>query len=274
MLAADDLVVAPGVFDGISAQIVRRMGFKCAYMTGAGIAASAHGLPDVGLVTASEMAAGAAMLTGVLGDIPLIADADTGYGSPMNVVRTVREYERAGVAAIQIEDQAFPKRCGHLPDKELIPAEEFIAKLSAAVDTRQDMLVVARTDARAVLGLQAAIDRANSYAEAGADVVFVEAPQSTDEIELIAKEVQAPLLINLVQTGLTPDEGPERLQQLGYAIAIHPSNPLFNAASAMVDALEFIGGTRPEVTATGVARFFDLVGLDEWSAIGDRWGRF
>lgn len=273
-MSAERLVVAPGVFDGISANLVRTMRFSAAYMTGAGVAASGFGLPDVGLVTASETAARASMLTEVLGETPLIADADTGYGAPMNVARTVRAYERAGVAAIQLEDQAFPKRCGHLPDKELVGEAEFLAKLGAALDTREDALIVARTDARAVLGLDAAIERANRYAEAGADIVFVEAPRTTEEIARVAKEIDAPLLINLVQTGLTPDEGAERLQALGFAIAIHPSNPLFAVAATMIDSLETLGGTRPDVTSSGVAAFFDLLGLRQWSAVGEKWGRF
>ncbi len=267
------MLVAPGVYDGISANLVRRMGFTGAYLTGAGVAASGFGLPDIGLATASEMAERAAMAAGVLEDVPLIADADTGYGAPLNVTRTVRAYERAGVAAIQLEDQAFPKRCGHLPDKELVGEKEFLDKLGAALDARDDALVVARTDARAVLGLDAAIDRANSYADAGADIVFVEAPRTTEEIERIAKEIKAPKLINLVQTGLTPDEGPQRLQELGFAIAIHPSEPLFAVATTVIDSLASLGGVLPDRESSGVASFFDLVGLREWSALGEKWGR-
>ncbi|MFF9300704.1 oxaloacetate decarboxylase [Streptomyces althioticus] len=271
LLARDTLVTAPAVYDGITAQLVRRMGFSAAYMTGAGVAASAHGLPDIGLVTASEMTQRAAMLVDVLEDIPLIADADTGYGSPLNVVRTVRSYERAGVAAIQLEDQAFPKRCGHLPDKELISREAFLKKLGAALDTRDRALIVARTDARGVLGLDEAIERANAYAQAGADVIFVEAPVSREEVERIAREVDAPLLINLVQGGLTPDEGPQVLQQLGYALAIHPSNPLAAVMDAAIGSLQRLGGRDPRTGSQGVAAFFDLLGLREWSAIGDKW---
>jgi 2-methylisocitrate lyase-like PEP mutase family enzyme len=274
VLATGQLLVAPGVFDGISAHLVKRMGFGAAYMTGAGVAASGFGLPDVGLVTASEMAGRAAALAGVLGSMPLIADADTGYGAPMNVARTVRAYERAGVAAIQLEDQASPKRCGHLPDKELVSEEEFLAKLGAALDAREDALIVARTDALAVLGLDAAIDRANRYGAAGADVVFVEAPRTASEIERVAREIEAPKLINLVQSGLTPDEGRDRLQALGYAIAIYPSEPLFAVAATMINSLLALGGTGPEVSSSGVASFFDLVGLGEWSAVGEKWGRF
>ncbi len=271
LLGNGELLVAPGVYDGISANLVRRMGFRAGYLTGAGVAASGYGLPDVGLVTATEMAERAAAVTAVLGDVPLIADADTGYGTPLHVVRTVRTYERAGVAAIQLEDQAFPKRCGHLPDKEVLSEKDFLAKLGAALDTRNDALIVARTDARAMLGLDAAIDRANAYARAGADVVFVEAPQSTEEVERLAKEVDAPLLINLVQSGLTPDDGPDRLQELGFAIAIHPSSPLLAAANAMVPSLEALGGVRPTRRSGKVAEFFDLVGLREWAAVDEAW---
>ena len=247
------------------------MGFDAAYLTGAGVAASGFGLPDIGLVTATEMAERAAMITAVLENVPLIADADTGYGAPLNVVRTVKAYERAGVAAIQLEDQAFPKRCGHLPDKELVTTESFLRSLGAALDTRTDALIVARTDARGPLGLDEAIDRANAYAAAGADVIFVEAPQSEAEIEQIAREVPAPLLINNVIGGLTPLESAERLQSLGFRISIHPGNPLGAAAFSMIGALQQLGGVTPPTTSTGPAALFDLVGLREWSAVGDAW---
>jgi 2-methylisocitrate lyase-like PEP mutase family enzyme len=273
-LARGRLVVAPGVFDGVSAHLVARLGFTAAYLTGAGVAAAGFGLPDIGLVTQTEMAERARMLVRVLGDVPLIADADTGYGAPLNVVRTVREYEAAGVAAIQLEDQAFPKRCGHLPDKELISAGEFEVKLAAALDARRDpaLLVIARTDARGPLGLDAAIDRANAYAAAGADVIFVEAPRSSAEIERIAAEVAAPLLINLVGGGLTPIEPAERLQELGYAIAIHPTLALSAAAGAMLSSLARLAGRDAGELATGTPTdFFNVVGLGEWAAIGDRY---
>jgi 2-methylisocitrate lyase-like PEP mutase family enzyme len=269
LLATGELIVAPGVFDGISAHLVRRTGFKAAYLTGAGAAASGFGLPDIGLVTGSEMAERAAMIAEAVGDLPLIADADTGYGAAINVVRTVRAYERAGVAAIQLEDQTFPKRCGHLPDKEVISQAEFCAKLGAAVDARTDALIVARTDARAVLGLDAAIDRANAYAQAGADVIFVEAPRTAAEVERIAKEVDAPLLINLVLDGLTPDGGPEYLQDLGYAIAIHPVDLFAAAAHGMIAALQALGGTPPAHVGRDPKSLFQLVGLTEWQALGD-----
>ena len=178
------------------------------------------------------------------------------------------------MAAIQLEDQAFPKKCGHLPEKELISAEEFVLKLRAALDARTDpdLLVIARTDARAPLGLDAAIDRANTYARAGADVIFVEAPHSIEEIERISKEIDAPLLINLVLGGLTPLESSERLAELGFAIAIHPSLPLSSAAWAMLSGLAELAGKDPSQWVPGTpAEFFNLVGLAEWSAIGDRY---
>ncbi|MDT5253741.1 MAG: hypothetical protein QOH07_2695 [Mycobacterium sp.] len=270
LLDAGELVVAPGVFDGITAHLTRRTGQAAAYMTGAGVAASGFGLPDIGLVTGTEMAERARMLVGVLGDVPLIADADTGYGPAMNVVRTVRLYEQAGVAAIQLEDQVFPKRCGHLSDKHVIDAAEFEQTLAAALDARDDdgLLVVARTDARAPLGLDAAIERANRYARAGADVIFVEAPQSIEEIERIARDVTAPLLINLVLGGMTPLESATRLQELGYAIAIHPGEPLARAVLGMLDGLcELNGGNVADYLPTGPAEFFNLVGMAEWLAL-------
>ena len=270
LLDAGELVVAPGVFDGITAHLTRRTGQAAAYMTGAGVAASGFGLPDIGLVTGTEMAERARMLVGVLGDVPLIADADTGYGAAMNVVRTVRLYEQAGVAAIQLEDQVFPKRCGHLSDKHVIDAADFEQTLAAALDARDDdgLLVVARTDARAPLGLDAAIERANRYAQAGADVIFVEAPQSIEEIERIARDVTAPLLINLVLGGMTPLESATRLQELGYAIAIHPGEPLARAVLGMLDGLcELNGGNVADYLPTGPAEFFNLVGMAEWLAL-------
>ncbi|WP_433733275.1 isocitrate lyase/PEP mutase family protein [Nocardia sp. CA-129566] len=269
-----EFVVAVGVFDGISAHVARRTGQAAAYLTGAGVAASGFGLPDVGLVTQTEMVERARMVVGVLGDVPLIADADTGYGAPINVVRTVRQYEAAGVAAIQLEDQAFPKRCGHLSGKEVVDAAVFERTLAAALDSRSDdkLSVIARTDARAPLGLDAAIERANRYARAGADVVFVEAPQGLDEVERIAHEVDAPLLINLVLGGVTPLESHSRLQALGYAIAIHPADALMRATVGIVEAMcELTDGNSADHSPNAPADFFNLVGMAEWAEIDQRY---
>jgi 2-methylisocitrate lyase-like PEP mutase family enzyme len=273
LLAQRELIVAPGVFDGISATLARRTGHVAAYMTGAGVAASGFGLPDIGLVTSTEMTERARMIVSALGDVPLIADADTGYGGPLNVVRTVRGYDDAGVAAIQLEDQVFPKRCGHLPDKQVVDVAAFVQTLTAALDARSDddMLVAARTDARAPLGLDAAIERANRYAQAGADIIFVEAPQGSDEIERIAREVEAPLLINLVLGGMTPLESSARLAELGYAIAIHPSNPLARATFAILEGLcELNGGNPADYAPTSPADFFNLVGMSEWRELDEQ----
>jgi 2-methylisocitrate lyase-like PEP mutase family enzyme len=272
LLADGELVVAPGIFDGLSAHLVRRMGFRAGYLTGAGVAASAFGLPDIGLVGMSEMVDRVSMAAGVLGEIPLIADADTGYGPPPSVARAVRAYERAGAAAIQLEDQAFPKRCGHLPGKELVSADDYLARLGAALDARNDALIIARTDARAVLGLSAAIERGNAYAEAGADIIFVEAPRTVQEITLIAREITAPKLINVVAGGLTPEVDPAMLQELGYSVAIYPTTALLAAANAAVTALRGIGGR--DAVPLPISRmedFFRLVGLDEWFAVSEKW---
>jgi 2-methylisocitrate lyase-like PEP mutase family enzyme len=273
LLAGGELIVAPGVYDGISAALVGKLGFQAAYMTGAGVCASAYGLPDIGLLTLSEMAERARVLVGLL-DVPLIADADTGYGSPINVVRTVREYERAGVAAIQLEDQVFPKRCGHLAGKDVIDAERFVITLRAALDARgdPDTVIVARTDARAPLGIEEATARARRYAEIGADVIFVEAPQSVDEIERIAADVDAPLLFNVVSGGRTPELPHQRLAELGFRIAIHPGAALATVVPAAVEALSGLrdqtlsldGSVSPEV-------FFDVFGLSAWNELGERY---
>jgi 2-methylisocitrate lyase-like PEP mutase family enzyme len=273
LLATGELVVAPGVFDGISAHLAARTGQRAAYLTGAGVAASGFGLPDIGLVTQTEMIERARMIVEAADGLPVIADADTGYGGPLNVIRTVRGYEAAGVAAIQLEDQAFPKKCGHLPDKELVSADHFLVSLKAALATRRDddLVIIARTDARGPLGLDAAIERANLYAEAGADVVFVEAPEGVDEIERIAAEVEAPLLINLVLGGLTPMESAARLQELGYAIAIQPSLSLAAATWGILSSMCQLTGRDPqELAPSKPSEFFDLVGLAEWSELGEK----
>lgn len=272
LIDSRDLIVAPGVFDGLSANLVKRTGHRAAYMTGAGVAASGFGLPDIGLLTQTEMVDRARVFVESLDGVPLIADADTGYGAPINVIRTVRAYEAAGVAAIQLEDQAFPEKCGHLPDKELVSADEFEHTIAAALAARVDehMLIVARTDARGPLGIDEAIDRANRYAVAGADIIFVEAPENEEEIRRIAAEVDAPLLINLVIGGLTPMASSKLLQELGFAVAIHPSAVLGPAAFAMLQSLCQLNGTSvADLAPSSPEEFFDLVGLAEWTALAD-----
>ena len=273
LLDGDELIVAPGVYDGVSAALVSKLGFSAAYMTGAGVVASAYGLPDIGLSTLTEMADRARVISGLL-EVPLIADADTGYGSPINVIRTVREYERAGVAAIQLEDQTFPKRCGHLAGKEVVGVDTFARTLQAAVAARRDpdTVIVARTDARAPLGLDEAIARGNRYAEIGADVIFVEAPRTEQEIEQIAAEVKAPLLLNLVPGGLTPELDHARLAELGYRIAIYPGAMVMAVVPAAIEALSKLRGQSPEDDhVPGPEAFFDLFGLTAWQELGNRY---
>jgi 2-methylisocitrate lyase-like PEP mutase family enzyme len=270
LLAGPGLVRAPGVFDGLGAHLVRRAGFPAVYLTGAGVSVSGYGLPDVGLVTGSEMAGRVALAVQASG-LPVIADADTGYGSPINVVRTVRAYEQAGAAAIQLEDQVFPKRCGHLAGKEVVSSDEFVRKLSAALDARQaGTVLIARTDARGPAGLDEAIARANRYAAEGADLIFVEAPESTEEVQRVAAEVSAPLMFNVVPSGRSPEIADDELARLGFALAIYPLALLEPAAVAMAAALAQLGG-RPLGEIAGPASLFDLVGLEEWTGLGKRY---
>jgi 2-methylisocitrate lyase-like PEP mutase family enzyme len=270
LLAQPGLLRAPGVFDGLGAHLVRQAGFPAAYLTGAGVAVSGYGLPDVGLVTGSEMAERAALVVEASG-LPVIADADTGYGNALNVVRTVRAYERAGVAAIQLEDQASPKRCGHLTGKELVSAGEFVRKLHAALDAREaGTVIVARTDARGPAGIDEAIARATRYAAEGADLIFVEAPESVGEIEQVAAQVDAPLVFNVVPSGRSPAIGEDDLERLGYKLAIYPGALLGPVASAMASSLAGLGG-RPAGEAAGPGGVFGLVGLREWAELDQRY---
>ena len=239
-LLADDVVVAPGVYDGLSARLAARAGFSAIYATGGGIARS-MGYPDLGLLSPSEIVDRLANIVEQAG-VPVIADADTGYGNALNVRRAVREFERAGVAAFHLEDQTFPKRCGHYDDKGVVPTGEMVQKLRAAREALADpdLLLIARTDALAVEGLDSAIERAHAYQAAGADVIFVEAPTTDAEIELIARRVPAPKLINMFQGGKTPLVPIARLRELGYRIVIIPSDLQRAAIRAMEDTLAAI----------------------------------
>ncbi|MCE0763698.1 isocitrate lyase/PEP mutase family protein [Pseudonocardia kujensis] len=269
LLDAPELLRAPGVFDGLSAHLVRRAGFRAAYLTGAGVAASGFGLPDIGLITQTEMVERVRVIAEAC-EIPLIADADTGYGTALHTVRTVRAYESAGVAAIQLEDQVFPKRCGHLQDKQVVDTEQFARTLTAALEARRgDTVVIARTDARGPLGLDEAIARAHRYAEVGADLIFVEAPESRAEITRIAAEIDAPLLFNVVPAGRSPEIGDDELERLGFRAAIYPGALLAPVAGAMAAALTAMGGTA--AVTPGPAGLFGLVGLDEWQQLSERY---
>jgi 2-methylisocitrate lyase-like PEP mutase family enzyme len=240
LLTGEAIVVAPGVYDGLSARLAQRAGFTAVYATGGGIARG-MGYPDLGLLGVTEIVDRLAGIVEHAG-VPVIADADTGYGNALNTRRAVRQFERAGVAALHLEDQTFPKRCGHLDDKRVVPTAEMTQKLRAARDAAADadLVLIARTDALAVEGLDAAIERAHAYAAAGADVIFVEAPVSEAQIETIAARLPYPKLLNMFEGGKTPLVPLARLQALGYRIVIIPSDLQRAAIRAMQDALAAI----------------------------------
>jgi 2-methylisocitrate lyase-like PEP mutase family enzyme len=233
-LRARQFTVVPGIYDMISAKLADRAGFPVLYMTGYGTVASLLGLPDAGLATYTEMVERAGRFAQGI-SVPLIADGDTGYGGLLNVRHTVRGYEAAGVAAIQIEDQEFPKKCGHTPGKRVVPLKEAVRRIEVAVDSRSsaDFLIVARTDARAPLGLDEALRRAEAFDRAGADVIFLEAPESEDEIAATLKVTSKPVLLNLVEGGKTPILPPDRLRALGVTIALHPTAGFLVAGEAL-----------------------------------------
>jgi len=243
VLAAGDFVVAPGVFEMFSAKIADRLGFKALYMTGYGISASHLGLADAGLVTYRDMVERARTIAGGTAT-PLIADADTGFGGLLNVRETVRGYEAAGVQAIQIEDQEMPKKCGHTPNRRVVPLAEAVKRVEVAVASRRsdDFLIVARTDARTGLGLDEAIRRARAFARAGADILFVEAPESEAEFERVGAELagEAKLLANMVPTGRSPMLGAKKLRTFGFSIAIYPSAGMGAACAALESAYAYL----------------------------------
>ncbi|HXA21875.1 MAG TPA: isocitrate lyase/PEP mutase family protein [Acetobacteraceae bacterium] len=273
LLRGDAMVVAPGAYDGLTAKLVAQAGFPAVYMTGAGTSVS-HGYPDFGLLTMSEMVENAARIVRSV-DVPVIADADTGYGNELNVFRTVQEYERRGVAGIHIEDQVSPKKCGHLDDKEIVSREDYIAKIRAAVAAKRDrdFLIIARTDARAVAGLDEAVTRANAALAAGADMAFVEAPQTMDELAAVPKRVAGPCLLNVVRGGKTPEIDLPRAQEMGYRLAIVPGLLLKAVIGACDEVLAELKAhhihpvPRSDMT---VREAFNRVGAMEWDALRTR----
>jgi len=273
----DSLVVAPGIFEMISAKIADRMGFECLYVTGYGAVASHLGLPDAGLATYSDMVGRVAQMA-KLTATPLIADADTGYGGLLNVRHTVQGYEGAGACGIQLEDQEFPKKCGHMLGRRVIEAAEMAQKVKVAVESRSDpdFLVVARTDARTTLGLDEALRRAELYLKAGADVLFIESPESVEEMRAIGERFRGvPLLANMVEGGRTPLLDAETLQGLGYRIAIFPGLGFLAAGSALERAygeLKARGSSRElSVPLYDFKRFSALMGFDDVAAFDRRW---
>jgi 2-methylisocitrate lyase-like PEP mutase family enzyme len=272
LLKRNQLLVAPGCFDGLSARLVEEAGFETAYLSGGAVARS-MGIPDIGLVTMSESIERAVQVVSAI-RIPIIADADTGYGNAVNLWRTVREFERAGVAAIHIEDQITPKRCGHLEGKEVISLGEMTQKLQAAMAARSDpdFCIIARTDARGVNGFEDAIERGRAFAKLGVDAIFVEAPQSEDELAEIPKRIPSvPLLVNVFKGGKTPMLPVARLQQMGYRIAIYPSETQRAAIHAMRNALGTLKreGTTESIDAalTTFKERDRVVDLDGWQKI-------
>lgn len=239
MLNSGEIIMAPGAYDVWSAKLVEAAGFKAIYMTGYGVSASVIGKPDIGIMTFTEVATMAHNMAFAT-NIPLIADCDTGFGNALNVMRCVEEFESAGVAAIQLEDQLMPKRCGHMEGKVLIPMEDMVAKIRAAVAARKDpdFVIIARTDARAVYGFDEAVRRAQAYVEAGADVIFFEAPQSVDEVKTVASLLKVPLLSNMVEKGKTPLFSAEELQEMGYRIVIYPVTALYAATKHIMETLK------------------------------------
>jgi 2-methylisocitrate lyase-like PEP mutase family enzyme len=267
------MLVAPGAYDGLTAMLVAQAGFPAVYMTGAGTSV-AHGYPDFGLLTATEMVANAARMVRAV-DVPLIADADTGYGNELNVVRTVQDYEQAGVAGIHIEDQVSPKRCGHLDDKEIVPREDWIAKIRAAAATRKDpdFLIIARTDSRAVIGFDEAVSRANEALGNGADMAFLEAPQTMAELTAVPKVVKGPCLLNVVWGGKTPMLDLRDAAALGFKLAIVPGLLLKATIGACDDALAELKATHNHPIPHGgmtVRDAFNRVGAREWDALRRR----
>ena len=277
LLESGQTIVAPGAFDPLAARLVEEAGFPAVYMTGFGTSAALLGRPDVGLLTMTEMADNAARIAACV-DIPLIADADTGYGNPLNVIRTVGAYEAAGVAGIHIEDQVAPKKCGHMEGKLVIPAAEMAAKIRAATEARTNpgFVIIARTDARAVEGFDQAQARARLYLEAGADALFIEALTSEAEIAEVPRAFPGvPLLFNWAEGGKTPPVSLARLQQLGYRIVIFPISTLLAATAAMRRILQEIAQAGTPAAALGglpaFGEFVDFIGLPEVRAAEQRY---
>jgi len=267
LLNQPGMLTAPGASECVAARAIERAGFSAVYMTGAGTAAML-GYPDYGLTTLSEMAANAGRIAAAV-EIPVIADADTGFGNELNMVRTVREYEKLGVAGMHIEDQGFPKKCGHLEGKEVIALDDYVAKIRAAASARKspDFLIIARTDSRAVIGFEEAIKRVNAAIAAGADMAFVEAPQTVEEVSSVPKLVKGPCLLNMVWRGKTPELSLPEAEKLGYKLTIVPgvvTRAMLGAAErALAELMKTGRQPKPELDITP-AEGFRRAGADEW----------
>jgi 2,3-dimethylmalate lyase len=278
LMSRPGCIVAPGVADALAARLVALEGFDAVYMTGFGTSLTRLGAPDVGLLTATEMVDNAMRIVDA-SELPVIADADTGYGNPINTRRTIRDYERAGVAGVHIEDQVWPKRCGHLAGKRVIPTAEMVAKIKAACDARADadFIIIARCDAIAVEGVESALERGERYREAGADMLFIEAPVGRDEVARVAKHFEGvPLLYNMAASGKTPDLAADELGRLGFKLAIYPNWVILAAIPAMQAVLRelkskgSIGDLRARVAT--FKEFTEIAGLPEIQKLEERYG--
>ncbi|MED5572861.1 MAG: isocitrate lyase/PEP mutase family protein [Pseudomonadota bacterium] len=273
-LMGDGMVVAPGAYDGLTARLISQADFAAVYMTGGGTS-SGFGYPDYGLLTMSEMVENAGRIVDAV-ELPVISDADNGYGNELNTYRTIRAFEKVGVPGVHIEDQAFPKKCGHLDDKELVPLEDYVAKIRAAADARrsEDFVIIARTDARASLGFEEGVRRCNAALEAGADVAFLEAMQTVDELKAAPKEIHGLCLLNVVRGGKTPDVSFAEAEEMGYKIAIVPGLLLIQAIGACDQALADMKaeGRHPKPLADlSPADAFARVGAAEWDPRRDQY---
>jgi 2,3-dimethylmalate lyase len=268
-------LIMPGVYDALSAKIAARAGFEVIFITGYSLSATLLGEPDFGVLTQTEMLAAAQRICAVT-DVPVIVDADTGYGNAINVVRTVQELIRVGAAGMFLEDQVWPKRCGHMKGKQVIPLDEYLAKLRAAVETKKDsdFYIVARTDARQALGLGEAISRGKAFKEAGADAVFIEAPETAEEMKEIARHVPGPLVANMLERGVTPIMGPSELRDLGFELVVWPLAPLYSVAKSLNDVYSTLrreGSTKAILDRLmPFDEFNEIVGLDEKYALDER----
>lgn len=270
LFSRGEILLSVGAYDALSARIIDRAGLPSVYVTGYGAAASMLALPDIGLMTMSEMVRHIRCIASAV-NCAVIADADTGYGGPANIARTVREYEAAGVDVIQLEDQQWPKRCGHMEGKRLVAAQEMETRIRTAVAARksEDFLIIARTDAIALEGFEAALERARAYQRAGADILFVEAPRTDSELAEIPKRLNAPCLANMVEGGKTPYRSPARLQEMGYRVAIFPISTLLGAARAVTRIVRAFAETgNVDAVADEMLTFEafnDLIGVDEYT---------
>jgi 2-methylisocitrate lyase-like PEP mutase family enzyme len=269
-LVAGDTILMPGVYDALTARIAARVGFEIVFISGYSVSAVRLGEPDFGFLTESEMAEAARSVCRV-SNAPVIVDADTGYGNAVNVIRTVRDFQDAGAAGVFLEDQVWPKKCGHFQGKQVIPTDEHAAKIRAAADARgeRDLFIVARTDARQPLGVEAAIERCLAYKEAGADALFVEAPQSVEELEQIAAALPPPLVANMIERGVTPHLSRSELRDLGYQLIVCPLAALYSSAKAVVDVL-----TELREAETTAAKVPEMLAFDEFGEIVDLDGRY